>query len=192
LERSRGTAPVKEFNVSTSVIIFPGIGNSGPQHWQTYWEQANPDFARVQQRDWDNPNCEEWAAALETAVKRAGSERLVVVAHSLACLVVAHWAARPHTPIKAALLVAVPNPNGPNFPKEAIGFSVTPEQKFSFPSMVVASSNDPYGTLEHTAHLASAWGSEFVNIGDHGHINASSGLGAWDKGYEYLTQLLRR
>lgn len=175
--------------MSTPVLILPGIGSSGPQHWQTYWEQANPDFVRVQQRDWDNPDCAEWAAALEAAVKATGSDQAIVVAHSLACLVVAHWAAAPHTPIKAALLVAVPDSSGPNFPAEAIGFATTPARKFDFRSIVVASTNDPYSALDHTSALASAWGSELVNVGDCGHINASSALGAWETGYEILARL---
>lgn len=175
--------------MSTSVLILPGIGNSGPQHWQTYWEQANPSFERVEQRDWDNPICEEWVAALESAVKKTGTEQVILVAHSLACLVVAHWAAGPHTPIKAAMLVAVPNPNGLNFPKDALGFTATPRQKFHFRSLVVASTDDPYGTFEYTSGLADVWGSELVNVGNCGHINSSSGLGAWDAGYELLTKL---
>jgi len=174
--------------VSESVLILAGIGNSGPQHWQSLWEQSAPKFERIQQRDWNNPVCEEWRNALEVAAKRAGSS-VVVVAHSLACLVVAHWAAQEHSPIKAALLVAVPDPTGLNFPKEAIGFSTTPTKPFSFPSVVVASTDDPYGIIENSSSLAKAWGSQFVNIGACGHINASSGLGEWPEGYELLSQL---
>ena len=174
--------------MSENVIILAGIGNSGPQHWQTLWEQSNPRFERVEQRDWNNPVCEEWGAALEVAAKRAGPN-VVVVAHSLACLVVAHWAATEHAPIKAALLVAVPDSVGPNFPKEAIGFSTTPTKPFNFPSTVVVSTNDPYGSLENSTSLSKAWGSKLVNIGNCGHINASSGLGAWPDGYELLSQL---
>ena len=125
---------------------------------------------------------------IEEAVKRAGPD-VVLVAHSLACLAVAHWTARPHSLIKAALLVAVPNSNGPNFPAKARGFSKTPTQRFSFRSTVVVSDNDPYGSPEHSAQLAAAWGSRFVRIGSYGHINASSGLGAWPEGYELLNQL---
>jgi len=175
--------------VSKSVLILPGIGNSSPQHWQSYWERTNPDFVRVQQRDWNNPNCEEWAATLEAAVKRNGSGHAVIVAHSLGCLVVAHWAAKQHTPIKAALLVAVPDSLGTNFPGEASGFSLIPMRKFAFRSIVVASTNDPYGTFEYTSQLAKAWGSELVNIGNCGHVNANSGLGVWDEGYQLLAKL---
>lgn len=174
--------------MSSTVLTFPGIGNSGPQHWQSLWEQSNPEFVRIVQRDWDNPVCEEWASVLENTVQRIGSQ-VVLVAHSLACLAVAHWAAKAHSPVKAALLVAVPNPEGPNFPAEAIGFAPLPQQHFSFPSIVVASTDDPYGSLAHTQACASEWGSRLVNIGAAGHINASSGLGQWPGGYALLQQL---
>ncbi len=101
--------------MSSTILTFPGIGNSGPQHWQSLWEQSNPEIVRISQRDWDNPVCEEWVSVLENTVKHNGSP-VVVVAHSLACLAVAHWAAKAHSPIKAALLAAVTNPDGPRFP----------------------------------------------------------------------------
>lgn len=172
----------------SSVLILPGIGNSGPEHWQSLWEQAHPAFRRVEQRDWDRPLREEWAVTLEAAVRQAGTD-VVLVAHSLACLAVARWASREHAPIAAALLVAVPDPADPNFPAEAIGFSQTPTQPFDFRSIVVASTDDPYGSVEHAQVLAQSWGSRWVNVGACGHINASSGLGAWAEGYELLTQL---
>jgi len=171
------------------VLILPGIGNSGPQHWQSLWEQANPNFERVQQNDWDHPDCDEWAARLETAIQRTKSNDTVIVAHSLACLVVARWAATQHTPIKAALLVAVPDPSGPIFPEEASGFSLISKQKFYFRSIVVVSTDDPYSTFEYTTGLAQAWGSDLVNIGNRSHINASSGIGDWLEGYKLLTTL---
>lgn len=170
------------------VLILPGIGNSGPQHWQSLWEQAHPDFVRVHQRDWDKPVCEEWVATLEAAVKQAGP-RVVLLAHSLGCLTIAHWASGPHSPAAGALLVAVPDPNGPNCPPDVTGYSLTPMQPFSFPSTVVISADDPYGSAGHAERLARAWGSRVVHIGDRGHINAASGLGEWKEGRELLEQL---
>jgi len=174
--------------MTARVLVLPGIGNSGTQHWQSLWEQATPDFERVIQRDWDNPVCAEWCAALENAARRAGPN-VVLAAHSLACLVVAHWAAQPHAPVRAALLVAVPDPAGPNFPQQAAGFLHTPMRPLSFPSIVVASTDDPYGTLDHSARVARAWNSRLVNIGASGHINAGSGLGAWPEGFALLSAL---
>lgn len=177
-----------ELNPSFPVLVLPGIDNSGPGHWQSLWERRNRNFSRVEQRDWNKPVCEEWAASLDAAVKQAGSS-VVLVAHSLACLVVAHWAVMFCSPIAGAMLVAVPDPEGPNFPKEAEGFSRTPAVAFPFKSTVVVSANDPYGTVAHAEKLATQWGSRVVHIGSCGHINANSGLGEWEKGYEILMQL---
>ncbi|MDD5179864.1 MAG: alpha/beta fold hydrolase [Gallionellaceae bacterium] len=179
---------LQEFALSTSVLILPGFGNSDPQHWQSLWEQANPGFERVRQHDWNNPVCDEWVAVLEGAAQRAGPE-VILVAHSLSCLVVAHWATQQHAPIKGALLVAVPDPDSRIFPREAVGFSTVPAQPFTFKSIVVASTDDPYGTTEYAGCLAQAWGSHFVSVGACGHINGSSGIGAWPEGYELLNKL---
>lgn len=174
--------------MSSPVLILPGLGNSGLQHWQSLWEKANPGFVRVQQRDWDKPVCEEWVAMLEAAVKQAGPQ-VVLVAHSLGCLTIAHWASRTHSPVAAALLVAVPDRNGPNWPNDITGYSLTPTQPLPFRSTVVISSDDPYGSAEHAERMAHAWGSRVVHIGDRGHINADSGLGEWSEGFTLLEQL---
>jgi uncharacterized protein len=174
--------------MNSTVLILPGIGNSGPEHWQSLWEQANPSFMRVQQRDWDHPVCSEWLDVLEQTVACVGGNA-VLVAHSLACLLVAHWAAKTLLRIQGALLVAVPNPDGPNFPTEAVGFSPLPLKSLPFPSIVVASANDPYGSVEFSRSVTSAWGSRFVNIGPAGHINSESGLGEWNEGFVLLQQL---
>ena len=177
--------------MSDPVLILPGLGNSGPQHWQTLWEQAHPDFLRVVQKSWDHPVCADWVAAIEGAVRRAGPES-VLVAHSLACLAVAHWASAAHAPIKAAMLVAVPNSQRESFPKEAQGFAETPTTPFDFPSLVVASTDDPYGSAENAERLARAWGSDYRCLGAFGHINANSGLGDWPEGFGLLKRLQGR
>lgn len=175
--------------MNATVLILPGIGNSGPEHWQSLWERDNPSFTRVQQRDWDRPVCRDWMDVLERSLARS-AVNVVLVAHSLACVLVAHWAANTSLTIKGALLVAPPNPDGPGFPKEAVGFAPLPLNPLRFPSVVVASSNDPYGSLEFARSAASAWGSRFVNIGPAGHINSESGLGGWKEGFSLLQQLV--
>jgi len=178
----------KEFVVPAKALILPGIGNSGPLHWQSLWEQAHPEFVRVHQRDWDQPVCADWVATIEAAVSRAGPD-VVLVAHSLGCLAIAHWAAMPHSQVRGALLVAVPDPGGPAFPVEASGFGEPPEMPFAFKSTVVVSDDDPYGTTAFSAQCAKAWGSRMVRIGNCGHINAESGLGEWPAGLELLREL---
>jgi len=177
--------------MATSVLILPGYQGSGDEHWQTFWERENPDFKRVIQRDWDHPICKEWIEKLEEEVAQAGEE-VVLVAHSLACLVIAHWdAQKMHSSIKGALLVAPPDPNSDVFPSSVEGFETTPMGLFDFPSIIIASTNDPYASLSYAQGLAKAWGSALVNVGDKGHINRFSDIGSWEEGYAYLGQLRR-
>lgn len=174
--------------MNTTALILPGIGNSGPDHWQSLWEAADSSFVRVQQRDWDNPVCAEWLAELDQSVAKC-SESVVLVAHSLACLLLAHWAANTSLKIKGALLVAPPDPSGLKFPKAAKGFAPFPLQPFPFPGIVVASTDDPYGSMAFAQTCAFAWGCRFANAGAVGHIGSASGVGSWPEGYALYSKL---
>jgi predicted alpha/beta hydrolase family esterase len=173
-------------------LVLPGYGNSGPAHWQTLWEAEEASFRRVDLGDWDSPARDAWVARLEKAVA-AETGDLVIVAHSLACLLVAHWAASAPAAsldrVRSAFLVAPPDPAGPAFPPSAAGFAPVPRETLPFRSLVVASSDDPYGSLEWQGGLASAWGSGFSAVGAKGHINAASGLGDWPEGWRLLQRL---
>lgn len=171
------------------VLILPGIGNSGSEHWQSRWEAMSPSFTRVVQREWDEPVCADWVTSLEQAVAHAGPDT-VLVAHSLGCLLVAHWSASSSRRIRAALLVAPPDPAAPSFPQRAVGFAPVPKRHLPFRSIVVASTTDPYASLEYARQCASHWGSGFVNIGAAGHINATSGLAEWRDGLLLLQALI--
>jgi predicted alpha/beta hydrolase family esterase len=172
------------------ILVLPGIGNSGPDHWQTRWERRHPNVRRVQQDDWDRPRRDAWVARLEAAVRTSGPDT-VLVAHSLGCLLLAHWAASTVLPVRAAMLVAVPDPQGPAFPPEATGFHPLPLRRLPFRSLVVASRDDPYGGLPQAQRCAAAWGSRLVDAGALGHINAASGLGDWPQGLAWLEELLQ-
>ena len=168
------------------VLTLAGIGNSGPRHWQTLWEHAHPRWKRLPHRDWNNPERHEWVAELDAAIA-ACEGRPILVAHSLACSLVAHWAASDSSlRIAGALLVAPADADGPDFPGEALAFAPMPMQPLPFPSIVVASSNDPYVRIERARAFAAAWGSRLVEIGDAGHINVDSGHGAWPEGEKLL------
>lgn len=175
-------------------LILPGYGGSGPQHWQTLWENRDPAFRRVAQKDWNRPVAHEWAESVEREAAAADGD-VILVAHSLACLLVAHWAAmsRPEVKakVKAALLVGPPDPAGPVFPKESAGFVPFPTGPLPFRSLVVASTDDPYGSVAFCLRCSQEWGSRFEVIGPKGHINAASGLGEWEEGRNLLAGLVR-
>lgn len=176
--------------MTTPILIIPGLGNSGPSHWQSLWQDSSPLFKRVEQADWENPQRADWVAALDLQIS-AATEGCILVAHSLGCLTVAHWAADYLGPVKAALLVAPPDASAASFPTQISGFETTPFELLPFPSILVASDNDPYAEASFSQQCATAWGSRFMNIGSAGHINASSGLGAWPAGIELLNELSR-
>jgi uncharacterized protein len=170
----------------TDIIILPGIGGSGEKHWQTRWEKADPRYQRFAPADWDRPDLKDWIEALDRAVGGASKPPLLV-AHSLACLLVAHWQQASIAPVAGAFLVAVPNPQAPAFPTEAASFANPPSRKFRFPSLVIASANDPYGMVEYARGRATQWGSGIVEVGELGHINETSGLEDWPQGKALLT-----
>ena len=167
------------------ILLVPGIGNSGLEHWQTNWESEDKSSLRVCQRDWDKPVFVEWCDMLGATIASAGPD-VLVAAHSLGSLLVAKWGAQTSQSIGGALLVAVPDPTGSLFPSEAIGFSPLPTARLVFPSIVVASTDDPFASIAFAKRCADSWRSRLIEIGPMGHINASSGLGSWREGYDLL------
>lgn len=190
------------------VLIVPGLWNSGPENWQTLWQAEHPEYRRVMQRDWEHPVCSEWVKTLDEYVSATsdedGVDGVVLVAHSLGCATVVHWAGQYASRVGAeriddrrkpaivlgALLVGPSDVESPSYPKEATGFDPMPMARLPFRSIVVASSNDPYVTVERSEAFAAAWGSKFVSIGEAGHINADSGHGPWEAGKQYLQELV--
>jgi predicted alpha/beta hydrolase family esterase len=167
------------------LIVLPGIGGSGRAHWQSLWQADDPSIRRFRPADWDQPDLSDWIAALDREVERS-SEPPILVAHSLACLLVSHWAARSRHSVAGAFLVAVPDPLSSVFPAEARGFAAVPPGPLPFPSLVVASTNDPYGSMESIEARAADWGSRVLVAGPLGHINGQSGLGDWPAGRALL------
>lgn len=172
-----------------TVLIVPGYDNSGPGHWQTLWEQENPHFVRVQQRDWVKPICSEWVQALDDAI-RAHSGPKILVGHSLGCATITKWAENHQDHIIGALLVAPPDLELPVVAALAPDFSQNSSLRLGFPSIVVASTKDTYCSLETSKRLANSWNSRLITIKDAGHINADSGFGPWPEGKELLNQLI--
>ena len=173
------------------VLTLAGIWNSGAQHWQTLWERRHPEWARVVHRDWNNPDRHEWVDELDAAIAASEGPPLLA-AHSLACGMVAHWAnSGSALKIAGAFLVAPADAEGPSFPTEAVGFAPMQLQRLPFPSIVVASTNDPYVSIARARAFAQAWGSRFVEIGDAGHINGEAGYGNWPEGEKMLLEFCK-
>jgi uncharacterized protein len=172
----------------TNYLIIPGLGNSGPEHWQTYFENLADNFSRIDQEEWDAPDCKDWVNNINVRISEFDPASVVLIGHSLGCATIAHWAKEFGTIIKGAMLVAPSDLEAPRYNFPATGFSPIPLIPFKFKTLVVASSNDEWVTLERAQYFANCWGSEFVNIGEAGHINAASGHYRWEEGIELLSK----
>lgn len=173
----------------TNYLIIPGLGNSGPQHWQTYFEQSGDNFYRVNQKEWDAPVCSEWVEAMDREISTFDPSTVILIGHSSGSIAIAHWATKYNKKIKGALIVAPSDPEAPQYIFPAIGFAPVPTQKINFKTIVVASSNDQWVSLERAKEFANNWGSDFINIGEAGHINTASGHYRWDEGLAILKTL---
>jgi len=164
------------------VLIVPGLRNSGPAHWQSWFESVLPDTRRVEQADWERPRLSDWAARVRAEID-ASDEPLWVVAHSFGCLATVTAGLLRGERIRGALLVAPADPERFGEP------TVLLEERLAFPSLVVASDNDPWVGRLVAEHWARQWGSGFISIGRAGHINVDSGHGPWPEGLQLFERL---
>lgn len=170
---------------SPTVIIVPGWRNSGPGHWQSLWTARLPHVLRVEQDDWISPLKRAWVQQLSDTIESAPGP-VVIAAHSLGCIATVHLPDAVKARIQAALLVA---PADPERRGVLADFAPVPYQKLPFPSIVVASSNDPFCPVRLAGAYARAWGSEFMRLNEAGHINVDSGHGEWPLGLALLQAL---
>lgn len=176
---------------SSNVLLLPGWYNSGPEHWQSRWEEKY-GYQRVQQHDWDRPLRGDWLTQLEETVLRC-DEPAVLVAHSLGCILAAAWAAtsRNASRVKGALLVAPGDAESEELRDQLPSWSPIERKPMPFPSILLSCHDDPYCAFERSQGFAEAWGSRFMDYGSRGHINAESNLGDWAEGHELLETLMR-
>lgn len=172
------------------ILIVPGLGNSGPDHWQSRWQSRLPTARRVEQRDWNQPNRDAWVSALGLAVSTA-RRPVVLVAHSLGVATVVHAAPYVGRQVAAAFMVGLPDVDKLEMP-ELTSFAGLSTDPLPFPSMLIASRNDPYCAFDRADEFAAAWGSDFVDAGFSGHINGDSGHGPWPEGLTRFATLLKR
>lgn len=179
--------------MTPTLVIVPGLGDSGPQHWQSLWTEKF-GAARVQQDDPHAPTPGAWAARLQEVIE-ATPDDLVLVGHSTGVLTIVHWAAQTggHQRVKGALLVGPTDAEDVGVQGEypaLAAMAPVPRSPLPFPALVIASETDPFVSFERAQALADAWEAEFVSAGDVGHINVASGHGDWPDGEVLLGEAL--
>ncbi len=173
------------------ILVIPGLGGSGPDHWQSRWVAKLSTARQVDQDDWHNPRLENWTKKIISAVE-AAERPVLLVAHSLGVTAVVHAAPQlPEGVVRGAFLVAPPADSvlleaaGP-------GFRPLPRAPLPFPSLLVASRNDHYAPYEESEEISYAWGSRLLDAGEAGHINVDSGHGPWPEGLMSLAGFIKQ
>lgn len=175
------------------LVIIPGLGDSGASHWQSIWLSHYDNTFKVNQNNWNTPSLTEWLKKLEDTLSKS-SAPTILVAHSLGAILVTHWSATyQNSNVIGAILVAPADVDSPEHTPECTwNFAPIPNHQLPFPSIVIASENDPYMTLKRAEELATNWGSQCINIGTKGHINSESNLGEWKEGQQILEEFIQK
>jgi predicted alpha/beta hydrolase family esterase len=176
-------------------LIVPGWQGSPAEHWQSHWQQELPACSRVEQDDWLLPQRQAWITQLELQIA-ADPRPVLLIAHSLGCVTVAHWAVQASPAllarVRGALLVAPADVERQDCPAPLLNFAPLPTQRLPFPSVLVGSSNDHAADAPRALLFAQQWGSAAVILPQAGHINVQSGHHRWEQGFTWLYQLQER
>jgi predicted alpha/beta hydrolase family esterase len=138
--------------------------------------------------EWEFADRREWVAALEKDILKS-PQPVYLVSHSLGGLTIAHLSESACNKVRGAFIVAPPDLNSYTPPPIVLEtFLPLPLKNLPFTSLVVASSNDPYCSIEVAQKMAQAWGSRFINIGEAGHIG--SDLDGWPAGLQLFFEFV--
>jgi uncharacterized protein len=171
----------------TDILIVPAQGGAGNGHWQARIAGKLSTARIVDQPDWQHSSLGDAVGEIARAVADA-TRPVIFVAHSTGASLVAH--AVPSLMqlgvierVRGAYLVVPPSVRTlTEWQGLDPAFAAIPRDPLPFPSLLIASSNDPHATMEEQADMALAWGSLLVEAGEAGHINEASGHGPWPEG----------
>ena len=182
------------------ILIIPGLRDYVDAHWQTVLaselEACGRSVHTVPPMGREDLSCARRVRAIDRALESM-DEPPIVVAHSGGVIMFVHWARTHDRPIRGALLATPPDfeqPMPDGYPTidalRAGGWLPVPRKLLAFPSIVVASRNDPLGRSARVADLAQSWGSRFDDVGNVGHLNPASGFGPWAQARAYIAELV--
>jgi uncharacterized protein len=170
---------------SMPFLLLHGWQGSGPEHWQTWLagrlRERGEHVSYPRLPDPDEPKLGDWLAAFDEQL--AQPEGLVVLCHSLACIVWLHRARSvEEAPVERALLVAPPSAvidamGLPGFfPLHAAPADIA---RAARSTLLVHSDNDPYCPEGAGALYAEPLGIPAKLLPGAGHINTDAGYGPW-------------
>ncbi len=183
--RSEVDAALTEAAARYSFVLVPGLYDSGPEHWQSFWQKRHGFWHRVAQRNWNAADLDLWIGSIRRLLGPL-PHPAILVGHSFGAIASCCLAADRTHPIAGLMLVA---------PAEPSRFEIedrVPQTALGVPAIVVASHNDPLMSFSRAVRWSAIWQAELVELGEAGHINAEAGFGPWPYGLQALRALVAR
>lgn len=174
------------------ILFIPGRDDDAGDHWQSRWQAKLSSARKIPRPERAQPTENDWVGEIAAAVQKA-EKPVVLVAHSLGVAAAIQALPLCAGKIAGAFLVSPPDLEAKSaIARQARKYGDYPRDPLPFPSLLIASDNDPHGSLDHAGDLANAWGSLLVEAGSSGHIDATSGHGPWPEGTMVFSQFLSR
>jgi len=168
--------------MSQKVLLLHGWGGSDFPHWQSWLageivkEYGHVKFLRFS--DYDEPKLNVWLDELVNALEEFKPD--IVICHSLANTLWFHLCnSQSIRDVKKLYLVAPPSINC-KVEELSEFFPVKPPKNLhAKETLLIASTNDPYMSVEEVNALQKDLGIEMKMLENAGHINSDSGFGEW-------------
>ncbi|WP_151899329.1 RBBP9/YdeN family alpha/beta hydrolase [Sulfurimonas hydrogeniphila] len=169
--------------MAKKVLLLHGWGGSDYPHWQSWLagetakEYGCVNFLKFS--NFDTPKLAVWMQELESAL--ADFKPDIVICHSLANTLWFHLCNTKKIPeIEKLYLVAPPSLTCKIKELEEFFPVSTPAQLFAKETLLIASTNDPYMSLDEAKELQKTLHVKIKILNNAGHINTDSGYGKWE------------
>ena len=172
------------------LLIVPRLGGAAEGDWSSRWRGKLSTARFVAPDDPSDARQAAWVEAIQRAAREA-ERPILLIGHGLgAAAIVASAERLEDADVRGAFLVGPPDEAGV---VRLTGEPWTvPGAKLPWPSVVVASRNDPESHPEAAASQASGWGAELIDAGEAGGLDAASGHGPWPEGLMRLAGFMKR
>jgi len=174
------------------IILVPG-GPVGDGHWIARWGRNLKTARMLSPPGPGSLDLNSWQGRLVDAAETGDRPRLII-GHGLGATLTALAARRlGDIPIAGAVLVAPHDPEitllmrSDDMPPPAL-----PAEPFGFPAMVIATRNHPHMAFGSARERADCWGAVFVDAGEAGVIDDTTGHGPWPERLMRLGRFLKR